>query len=475
MSPGSGDVADTALSSNDPRWSHADFNKIVGYEKDGFHAFAWLKVGYARETARAGGTLGCRQELPPRAIHLGAPPPGVQLLKVEQRWLTAEHPDPRGDYLRSLVDILDREEVDDSDLVLFDWCSFFQAKRSDGSRPERTPLEEELVQYEVGNYIQYIATYSRIRTVVLLPKDVEGKAAFGTRLWPVAALFVSAYAQRLLYAQGPGNDEDGSEILRFLDPVRLANPRKLFFEDLEVRNEKYREIVFEGLKTCFQRMPPVPRDATGFRAFCERAELAWLTVRTVRQWAERTAFPFPRRQELPEQSYVVGAPPENKRKFVVSHGWESEMHPSPSGGKMRHLSAALLKLGADEEDLVFFDFCSNAQGAKMGKVYKADEPWTGAPLRDATCGPYFQANGVAFPLNDRSRQQRAAFTYAMWEMGRLYSYQECEVIVLPQLDLLDTFSQEGTRGASLTTARTQTGGGAAPSSRWRCTTAASPI
>ena len=113
------------------------------------------------------------------------------------------------------------------------------------------------------------------------------------------------------------------------------------------------------------------------------------------------------------------------------------MHPSPSGGKMLRLADALLTLKAADDDLVFFDFCSNSQAAKMGRIWQKDEPWPGAPLRDGTCGPYFEANGVSFPLADRTREQTKAFGYAMWDMGRLYAFHECEVIVLPELDSLN--------------------------------------
>jgi len=75
----------------------------------------------------------------------------------------------------------------------------------------------------------------------------------------------------------------------------------------------------------------------------------------------------------------------------------------------------------------------------MGRRYAANDPFAGAPARDGTCGPYFEANGVKKPLVDRTREQRVAFGYAMWDMGRLYSFIECEVIVLPELDQLDSF------------------------------------
>ena len=64
----------------------------MAYQKDGVHAFVWLKVGYA--VGRKGqGVLGSRKELPARALHLGAPPPGVQRFSVVHRWHTWWNPD----------------------------------------------------------------------------------------------------------------------------------------------------------------------------------------------------------------------------------------------------------------------------------------------------------------------------------------------------------------------------------------------
>ena len=40
---------------------------------------------------------------------------------------------------------------------------------------------------------------------------------------------------------------------------------------------------------------------------------------------------------------------------------------------------------------------------------------------------------------DRTPEEGKAFGYAMWDMGRLYAFHECEVIVLPELDGLNTF------------------------------------
>ena len=38
-------------STSDPRWDDAGFSASTGYQQNGVHAIAWLKVGYAREVA----------------------------------------------------------------------------------------------------------------------------------------------------------------------------------------------------------------------------------------------------------------------------------------------------------------------------------------------------------------------------------------------------------------------------------------
>ena len=55
-----------------------------------------------------------------------------------------------------------------------------------------------------------------------------------------------------------------------------------------------------------------------------------------------------------------GAPPAFARKFVVSHAWASEFHPSPTGQTMRFLAAELDRLNADDDDCVFLECVSEA-------------------------------------------------------------------------------------------------------------------
>ena len=124
------------------------------------------------------------------------------------------------------------------------------------------------------------------------------------------------------------------------------------------------------------------------------------------------------------------------RMFVVSHGWETEVHPCPSGGKLRRLAKTLQALGANANDLVFFDFCSMSQDAKMGRSYAVDEPSTGMPARDATAPAYFARNNISY-YPPRAPMEQQQFKFAMWEMNRLYSFHRCEVIVLPVLEGLE--------------------------------------
>ena len=64
-------------------------------------------------------------------------------------------------------------------------------------------------------------------------------------------------------------------------------------------------------------------------------------------------------QDLHPDTVHVGLPP--GRKFSLSHGWSTEMHPDPSGSKMARLAAKLVELEADDElDGVFVDYCSCA-------------------------------------------------------------------------------------------------------------------
>ena len=89
---------------------------------------------------------------------------------------------------------------------------------------------------------------------------------------------------------------------------------------------------------------------------------------------------------------IRGAPPPKARKFSLSYGWASQFHPSPTGSKMRELAAALEKLGADDGDAVFFDYCALPQNGR-------------AKMPDA----YFEANGCKAPMADKTAAEKQQF------------------------------------------------------------------
>ena len=100
-------------------------------------------------------------------------------------------------------------------------------------------------------------------------------------------------------------------------------------------------------------------DAHGFARICGEVQLQWLKVGYIKRLAAHGG-PFPRQQDLNHDGVFVGMPP--GRKFSLSHGWSSEMHPCPSGAKLKRLAATLTKLGGDDEkDGVFIDYCSLPQ------------------------------------------------------------------------------------------------------------------
>mmetsp|Transcript_79596 Transcript_79596/g.184772 ORF Transcript_79596/g.184772 Transcript_79596/m.184772 type:complete len:81 (+) Transcript_79596:795-1037(+) len=69
-----------------------------------------------------------------------------------------------------------------------------------------------------------------------------------------------------------------------IDPGRFAHfndlLQELYFQPAHTRDEVRRQLVSR-----FRLMPPPKTDTTGFRIFCERAHLAWLKVRLVRERA----------------------------------------------------------------------------------------------------------------------------------------------------------------------------------------------
>ena len=171
------------------------------------------------------------------------------------------------------------------------------------------------------------------------------------------------------------------------------------------------------LETVVRALQPVTTDEVGFRVLCEEAQIRWLRAPYVLKLAERGG-PLPRYQDLEENGIIVGRPPSG-RMLSVSHGWDSQLHVSPTGDKIKELAGMLCRLGAtSDEDAVFLDYCSLSQAApKAGLAHDY----------------YVEANGIdALPLRGRTAEDNRRFGFSLWEMSRMYAYSRMEVIVLPQ-------------------------------------------
>jgi len=146
----------------------------------------------------------------------------------------------------------------------------------------------------------------------------------------------------------------------------------------------------------------------------QRAEIAWITCRALRTWASRLGGRLIRRQEVQRAGFLLESELYDRccgwwcaragrapRRFVVSHAWLSKEHPDPDGSHLQELVAELDQLGARDEDVAFFDFCS--------------------PYQTDLCHPDMLA------LEDGERLR------AMHMMHELYTFYKSEIVVLPSV------------------------------------------
>jgi hypothetical protein len=416
-----------ALQGGDPRWDEHAFAEWLLLNKEGHYAICLVRVGYLRRLAHSGGSVQRRGDIPKEAKVYGLPPERSQIFVVSAPYLSSDEHDPRGDMLRQLIQVLDssgsdgERQANNRDVVFWYPLSMHQ-------RPFSSSLQEELHDQAVEDIFR-IHTFSTVRRVILphVPSWKLKKSPAFTAFrkgWLMFENILGAYCQQIVNSYEP-------KVKEGLDPTRLSGAEQLFRHELTFQVEKDRMIALSELQRACAMMTPVPRDDEGFRAFCINADIAWLTVGYVRELAGRGG-PFPRRQELdrrPESSVVGVVPP--GRKFVVSHCWESEFHPSPSGKQFLLLIAELDKLGASDTDHVFYDYCSLFQASL-----------------EMRSDAYFKANGgsahreygqVWYTLSGRAPFQERCFRNALWEMGRLYSFKGCEVVVIPDISSPETF------------------------------------
>ena len=294
--------------------------------------------------------------------------------------------------------------------------------RSDGSRnwTDLTVEQERRSRaFEEGSSRTFWnVTYSGLRTVVL---HRHRDRAIHESEWVTAELMLAAFCQRIVNASDP-------EVKEHFSASALMNPVQRLLEGhrsgkLSSKIESdLKEIIIPGLKRSLERMKPVREDDKGFSAFCIQSRIGWIKVGFIRhfvsehqRWAQDEVLLFPRRQELPRGSFYEGMPPENRRRFAVSHGWACENHPTPSSKRIHRLAQALKTAHADDDDAVFLDYASLFQNPRFGTRL-------GLP-----------------PQRDRTAGESKCFRTALFEMSRMFAFGGVKVIVLPQLERWQDF------------------------------------
>jgi len=393
----------------DPRWEFGAFKQWASRTVCGARAVAFVKVGYLRHLGREGLTISRRQDLPPTALHCGPPPDWLGVYHLIAPWLTPGHADPDAVTLKSLLSVFDRpmweggpREGSDDDLLWWDFPCRCQVDK-DGVL---TAAEQALNMATDDGHL--IFTCARVRAIVLPPPN-NRLSSFYHKGWIVFAVALCASCQIIV-------NLDNANVKESLEPEHFAKVRSFLLDPSKAKFtvEADRHHVASLYQTAISTMVPVAQDSVGFRQFCHQCQLVWLKVAYVR-WLAGRGGPFPRRQDLHDGGFVVGVP--SGRKFVVSYPWASEYHPSPAGQKLVSVLISLLQAGASDDDVVFIDYCSLPQRA---------QPVQQTYFKNAAKGCSTQS--------DRTPAEQRFFSYAMWDMSRLYAFKECEVLVLPKVE-----------------------------------------
>ena len=134
-----------------------------------------MTVRYLRSLDRTGSRLPACQQCARQLTHIGPPPSTVQVFNVIHAYLGRSHPDPDGEHLHDLCQILEQAACSDADLVVIDWCATPQLL-GEGGIDERTATEIGRTRaFHAERHL--LVTYSPVRTIVLhrLPPGSTGR------------------------------------------------------------------------------------------------------------------------------------------------------------------------------------------------------------------------------------------------------------------------------------------------------------
>jgi len=152
------------------------------------------------------------------------------------------------------------------------------------------------------------------------------------------------------------------------------------------------------------------------------ADIAWIACGALRNWAACAEKRLIRRQGLQRTEYLLESEINSvwckPRRFVVSHAWLSKRHPDPDGVHLHELVTELDQLHANDADVVFFDYSS---------LYQTDLSHPDATTLED--GDRLPAGHPAL----RTPEENEKFGNAMKMMHELYTFEESEVIILPNV------------------------------------------
>ena len=308
----------------DPRWDRLGFDRWATRG-----AVKFIKVGFLRKVREApsGASTIQYSEVPVDAVYLGPPPSYVDIIAIVAPSFAVF--EDSAVFTRLLNEIL--AESSDDDCVFFaPWSIIQQPGNHEERSAAKLAKEGELRMH----------TFYRVRVAIVDPRSAAGSLSQQGRT--MVSLILTSYCQRIINAK-----EDTR-----LDPRKLSDPNALL-DACEWDTPADRRRLDALLRRTLKDVRPIAHDRHGFETICNEIQLHWVKVGYIKQLA-RQRGPFPRQQDLHPDGVHIGLPP--GRKWSLSHGWSSEMHPCPSGIKMQRLAAKLEALGAhDEHDGVFLE------------------------------------------------------------------------------------------------------------------------
>ena len=270
-------------------------------------AIAFVRAGYLKELHKRGHRMQRRQDVHPQHFLTAEEVRKQALFSVSYKWMSPDHPDPRGVHLERLVHVLADEKADDDDGVFLDFSSMHQRPRDELQQALFVKGQQIMIAFQ-SNF--------RVACIVLpdVPPDVPG-ASFWQSGWRYQEFLMISMCQRIVNLKDPTVGEHMVPEWLVDYKKRLHDPNLLQFPH---RPDARR--VERGIENWASEMPSARFDAVGFVVTCAVANFRFVRCHYLRQLAVRGG-PSPRRQDLPRGTFVDGHVPAGGTLWVLSYRW----------------------------------------------------------------------------------------------------------------------------------------------------------